>query len=112
MGPTVCELEGPIPILKISKMLVFTPLPEDNQLSDGVRNGHRLRFTAIREHNHGEFLLRDAQDCRPEADGRSAVAHGLDAVHLSKLPPEAVIRLLTARENRGRPRLMQHVFAD
>jgi hypothetical protein len=24
MGPTVCELEGPIPILKSSKRLVFT----------------------------------------------------------------------------------------
>jgi hypothetical protein len=24
MGPTVCELEGPIPILKISNTLVFT----------------------------------------------------------------------------------------
>ena len=27
IGPTVCELDGPIPILKISKMLVFNFLP-------------------------------------------------------------------------------------
>src|SRR3974377_56825 len=25
IGPTVCELDGPTPILKISKMLVFKP---------------------------------------------------------------------------------------
>src|SRR6516162_1250348 len=53
IGPTVCELDGPTPILKISKMLVFkrvlwrphyTPAPPQNSSPPG-------HLTALPAHN-------------------------------------------------------------
>ena len=43
MGPTVCELDGPIPILKISKMLVFKRFLRQRL----TRACHRKRFYSI-----------------------------------------------------------------
>jgi len=37
MGPTVCELEGPMPILKISKMLVFTEPVLQKHITNATR---------------------------------------------------------------------------
>ena len=65
IGPTVCELEGPIPILNISNKLVFTVVPQLRCYARKADKENRQRQTLASKSNSMRFAFGEAGPRKP-----------------------------------------------